>query len=318
MARDHKTIPILITWDVDPDAWLPPEKRHFALTTALNLCAEHNIPATFFFTAKLAETYTERFAQMQAEGHEVGCHGWTHGIEENYDQMDTTLQRDYIAQATAKMRALAGEQVCAFRSPRVKISAATLRLLSEHGYTTDSSVCSQRIDFISSNLINLGWLFAPRRPYHPQSDHAFKKGTLPLWEVPVSALVLPFISSTLRVTGPKWMCTLARLLYLEARRTGKPIVYLAHPTEFLGSGKKRSLRTNFKQFLNPKYFTPAYIRAHGFRFRNLFYAASGPVLQTYTRSLFSYLAALPDVEFLTMRDYRARYLEPPSESAGNR
>lgn len=72
----------------------------------------------------------------------VGCHGFTHGIEENYGRMSEPMQRDYIRQATDKLQNLVGEPIRAFRGPRVKTSATTLRLLAGNGYLTDSSVCS--------------------------------------------------------------------------------------------------------------------------------------------------------------------------------
>jgi len=89
---------------------------------------------------------------MQALGQEIGCHGLTHTDEEEYDRMPEEMQERYIEQATQKLEAVAGVRILAFRSPRVKTSAHTLRLLAEHGYRADSSVCSQRIDFVSSNL----------------------------------------------------------------------------------------------------------------------------------------------------------------------
>lgn len=300
-----KPVPVLITWDVDPDAWLSVEKRLHALQTALDLCQQHRIPATFFVTAAQAEIYRERFGAMRAAGHEIGCHGLTHDDEECYDRMPEAQQRAYIQQATEALTALIGAPVQSFRSPRVKTSATTLRLLSEHGYRADSSVCSQRADIISSNLININWLLAPRRPYHPRTDHAFRKGTLPLWEVPVSAWGLPFISSTLRVLGPGAMKVLLRLLYAESRRTGKPIVYLGHPTEFLGR-ENGSYWRSWREFISLKYLRPSFIRAHGLRVRNLLYRFQGTRLVACTQALFATMAALPGVEFLTVGAYVAR------------
>jgi len=44
-------------------------------------------------------------------------------------------------------------------------------------------------------LINTGWIFAPRRPYRPHRDSAFQSGALAIWAIPVSAAVIPLISS---------------------------------------------------------------------------------------------------------------------------
>lgn len=313
MTRFAPTVSVLVTWDVDPDAWLPVEKRLWALETACQLCAAHDIPATFFFTAKLAETYTDHFSELQSQGHEIGCHGLTHGIEENYDRMPEPQQRDYIAQATSKLRHLIGGGVRSFRSPRVKISATTLRLLVEHGYCSDSSICPQRVDFVSSNLLNADWLLASRRPYRPRPNYAFRRGNrrhgmLPIWEVPISAVGVPFISSAFRVLGLRPMQALFHILYTEARRTGKPIVYLAHPTEFLGQERTNNLRA-WRQFVNPRYLKPSYIRAHGLRLRNLLYTTKGNALIDATAHLFATMAAAPGVRFLTVGDYTQEFLD---------
>lgn len=303
----RRKIPVLITWDVDPDEWIEPEKKQRTLQMTAELCNEFGIPATFFITASLAEIYADLLPALLAVGHEVGCHGWTHGDEEDYDRMPEALQREYIGRATEKLQALTGRPIRAFRSPRVKTSALTLKLLAEYGYKSDSTVCSQRMDLISSNLINTRWLFAPRRPYRPHAGNAYRAGDLPLWEVPVSALLLPFISSTHRVLGLNAMKLFFHLLRAEAKITGKPIVYLAHPTEFRNrrtDGESR-LRENIKL----RYLSPAFIRTHGFRPRNLLYRVNGTLLLESTRALFRYMASFPDVVFLTASEYVETCLE---------
>jgi len=296
-----KQVPVLITWDVDPDRWATPEHRERGLEKATDLCEAFGIRSTFFFTANFAHEYPTHVERMQRLGQEIGCHGLTHTDEEDYNRMPEATQRAYIAQATHKLEAVVGGPVRSFRSPRVKTSAATLRLLAEHGYQADSSVCSQRIDVISSNLINPGWIRAPRRPYHPHADNAFKRGDLPLWEIPVSALGLPFISGSLNVFGLRFMRLFFRLLRQESRRTGKPIVYLAHPPEFISSARRGS---HFKR----KNFSLSRIRTHGLLIRRSLYRLSGEEWYARTHQLFAYMAAFPDVAFLTCQEY-VQYLE---------
>jgi len=94
---------------------------------------------------------------------------------------------------------------------------------------------------------------------------------------------------------------LFRLLYAESRRTGKPIVYLAHlPSCFLPRvGPPR---------LTLKQFSPAYIRTHGFLLRKIFYRMSGETWRNATRGLFAYMASFPDVKFMTSSEY-VNYLD---------
>jgi hypothetical protein len=292
----HKQISVLITWDIDPDRWATAEHRENALSMALDLCEEFGIRSTFFITANFAHEYPAHLERMRLLGQEIGCHGLRHTDEEDYDRMPPDLQHTYIEEATRKLQTAAGSPICSFRSPRVKTSAHTLKLLSDFGYLTDSSVCSQRIDFISSNLINLGWLVAPRRPYRPHPANAFRRGNLPIWEVPISAAIVPFISSSLKVLGLGWMKAFFRLLYAESRLTGKPVVYLAHPSEFtelLGGGTKLTLAD----------FSPSRIRTHGLLARNLMFRLGGQILFEATRELFAYMTSLPDVAFVTCHEY---------------
>jgi len=304
-------VPVLITWDVDPDRWTTLEKRRRALNMAMDLCEELDIQSTFFITAEFAREYPDELQRMQALGQEVGCHGLTHTDEEEYDRMPEAMQRSYLEEATSKLEAVTDRPVRAFRSPRVKISATTLRLLVERGYLVDSSVCSQRFDVISSNLINGGWLLAPRRSYHPHHSDPFKRGELPIWEVPISALAVPFISKVLNVLGLPAMKIFFKLLYAESRRTGKPIVYLSHPTEFIserGTDKSRSLRRLFR----PKFFSPRYIRTHGLLIRNLLLRMDGKTLFDSSRELFDYMASLPGVTFMNVSEYVIRNLQQAS------
>ena len=170
------SVPVLITWDVDPELWMPFDRRQRALHAVLEMCQRNDIPSTFYVTAQPAYEYAEDFAKMQALGHEIGCHGLTHGDEENYDRMPVDFQREYISQATETLQSVLGVPVRAFRSPHVETPPQTLKLLAEYGYWSDSSVCSQRMDLLSSNLINFGWLIAPRRPYHPHQSERVQAG----------------------------------------------------------------------------------------------------------------------------------------------
>jgi peptidoglycan/xylan/chitin deacetylase (PgdA/CDA1 family) len=295
-------VPILITWDVDPSPHLSCENKKRSLEIATDLCNEFDIPATFFVTANAEQATPATLERIQSFGHEIGCHGLTHGDEENYDQMPEAMQRAYIEEATGKLELLAGNPIRVFRSPRVKTKACTLKLLAERGYWADSSVCSQRIDFVSSNLINLGWLLAPRQPYQPRHDNAFRKGDIPIWEIPVSAAIVPFISASLNILGIRAAKMLFRLLYVEAKRTGKPIVYLAHPTEFT-TGRQRTFQL--------KEFSPSHIRAHGFLIRNLLYRMDKETWLKSTRELFDYMASFPDVVFTSAGAYTAHTLRKP-------
>lgn len=291
-------VPVLITWDIDPNTQLGLAQKKQALQTAVELCQELEFKATFFFVSQEAASYPEEIAEIRRAGHEIGCHGLDHGDEEEYDQMPEGLQRSYIERATRVLEDQTGVAITAFRGPRVKTSGVTLALLAAHGYLTDSSVCSQRLDFLSSNLINPGWLVAPRSPYRPHRDSAFKRGDLDILEIPVSALALPFISTSLYVLKLSVVKALFRLLYAEARRKGKPIVYLAHPEEF-GPQSWPSFKWSDLSLSN--------LRTHGLMLRKHLNEASPEARLKLNRALFAYIQSFPGVRFTTMREYALQF-----------
>jgi hypothetical protein len=301
-------VPILITWDIDPNTHFDLAQKRRTLQTALDLCGDQQIPATFFFVAREVELYPEQVTEMRKAGHEIGCHGLTHGDEEEYDRMPQKLQRSYLEQATRLLEDQAGMPITAFRGPRVKISHITLELLANYGYLADSSVCSQRLDFLSSNAVNLGWLAAPRVPYHPHRDSAFKPGDLDILEVPVSALVLPFISTTLYIMKFLFMKVMFGLLYAEARRTGKPIVYLAHPEEF---GPQSWPSFSWSDLSIER------LRTHGLMIRKRLNESNPESRMSMNRTLLSHMARFPGVRFMTIRDYVQQYTNSARSSDGS-
>ena len=107
------------------------------------------------------------------------------------------------------------------------------------------------------------------------------------------------------------MKMLFRLLYVESRHTGKPIVYLAHPTEFAGVGqenKKKTFRERVAMNVRLEHLSPVFIRTHGLRMRNLLYFMDAETLLDSTQKLFGYMASFTDVKFMTVSEYVAHYL----------
>jgi len=292
--RKKRTVPVLITGDVDPTPEVTVENKKKSLRRTLALFGEFGIKATFFCVARSAEQLGPEIEKIVQNGHEIGCHGLTHGFEEEYDKMPEVMQREYLQSATGILETLAGHQIVSFRGPRVKTSHVTQGILEELGYRADSSVCSQRVDFVSSNLINAGWIFAPRFPYHPHEASPYKRGDRKLWVVPLSAIVLPFVSGIAYTLGYNYSKALFDLLYRESIRTGKPIVYLFHPVEFAPNTEKVEKRFSFKN-----------IAVEGFRFRRSSWLFEQDEKKKYeqNRALFAYMSSFPDVRLMTVREY---------------
>ena len=76
-------------------------------------------------------------------------------------------------------------------------------------------------------------MFSPLRlPCRTSPDLIFKKGPGPLVEVPLSAMFLPYVGTTMRIF-PGITSVQRRVFNWEARTTGKPIVFDIHPNEFI-------------------------------------------------------------------------------------
>ena len=288
-----RCIPVLITCDIDPTPEVAIEDKRIALRQTHMIFEEFDIAATFFVVANVAESYDGEIERLAACGHEIGCHGMTHDESEEYTTLFENEQHRCLTRATAILEKVTGQPIRSFRGPRVKTSHITQGILEDLGYLADTSVCSQRIDFISSNLINMKWIFAPRMPYHPDVKNAFKRGRRKLMVVPVSALGLPFISGSLYVFGLEFMKRFFKLLYCESRKTGKPIVYLMHPAEFAPETRRVHYRTSVKD-----------IKARGFYFRRkLKLNRSADERMHLTHAFLSYIREFPDVEFMRIDGY---------------
>jgi len=289
-----KTVPVLITADVDFSRHHALEDKQAAFESLLSVARDAGAAITFYFVANEAAAVGEIPERLRAAGHEIGCHGLRHDEEEEYSTLPMARQAELVQAATGILRNLAGTEIRAFRAPRVKVSADTYRVLAAEGYLTDSSVCSQRFDLISSNLVNVGWLTAPRRPYQPSAHSPYRRGTLPLLVVPISAIAVPFISSALYVLGVRAMKLLFRLLYAESLRTGKPIVYLFHPYEF--AGEIPGARDYGKN-----------VRVHGLRFRRHLYRGGPQDKLAWTAELLGYIGGFEHARFMTMSEFAAHH-----------
>jgi hypothetical protein len=114
-------------------------------------------------------------------------------------------------------------------------------------------------------------------------------------------MILPFTTTLLNVLGVRFMRALFRLLYREARRTGKPIVYLAHPFDFVP--RQVQLVPLLREGLSP-----TALRTHGLPLRWIIYRMDGDAWFQATRELFAFMASFPDVRFMTMQAYADGYL----------
>jgi len=151
--------------------------------------------------------------------------------------MNLNEQVEYLKKAKAVIESIAG-RIRDFRAPALRINENTIKALEKTGFDTDSSIASQRFDgpLTFGSKRKLKWLIAPRSPYHPSYNSIAKKGDSKILEIPISALLFSYIGTTMRVS-PLILKILEKVLFAEAVRTEKPMVFLFHPNECLDPEK---------------------------------------------------------------------------------
>ncbi len=200
----------------------------------LELYAKYNIKCTFFFTGYIAKLIPDVVKMVLPYGHEVGSHGMSHAKKDGFDVMPRDMQLAHLKESKSLLENISGQEVISFRAPALRVNEHTASVLAEAGFRIDSSVASQRFDLFMSfgGWNKLKWLTAPRMPYRCAKDNLFKKGEGPIIEVPLSAMILPYVGTTMRVF-PTITSVQRTLLGWESRFTGKPIVFITHPNEFI-------------------------------------------------------------------------------------
>lgn len=216
----------------------------------LDLYEKYDIKSTFFFTGYIAKLFPEVVKMVIDQGHEVASHGMSHHREDGFDVMPPEKQRSHLKESKKLLEDISGQQVVSFRAPALRINKHTIPALEEAGYKYDSSVASQRFDMFMSfgGIKKLNWLIAPRLPYKPSRDSFYKKGGSSIIEVPLSACLLPYVGTTMRIL-PLITSVQRRFLSIESRKTGKPIVFDIHPNEFIDESHEERLRV--KRSSNP-------------------------------------------------------------------
>ncbi len=190
------------------------------LHVLLDLLAERGARATFFILGPLVHKHAPVLRRIAAEGHELGCHGWSHDLvytmtPERFAE-DTRRARDAIADLT-------GRPVTAFRAPYFSItrdSLWALDVLAELGFSYDSSIFPVR-----------NWRYGiedfSRDPVLVQTPSG------PLWEFPIS--VVERYGQTIPVSGGAYFrlypYSLTRANFKAHERLGRSVIFYLHPWE---------------------------------------------------------------------------------------
>ncbi len=218
------------------------------LPLLLDIYAKYDIKTTFFFIADFAEKYPEIVKIILPYGHEVASHGYTHDPDQAFDVLSLQTQIEHLKKSKTILEDISGQEVISFRAPALRVNSNTALALAEAGFKIDSSVPSQRFDMFLSfgSKKKLKWLTAPRLPYRTKESDLTKKGDGPIVEVPLSAMIFPYVGTTTRILP--WFTRIQRhFMHWESILNKKPIVFDIHPNEFIdesGDFRKIGRRTD--------------------------------------------------------------------------
>jgi hypothetical protein len=221
---------MIISVDVD---YFPGSE--IGITRVLDIFNEKDIKAMFFVTGKYAEENESVIENIHDMGHEIGCHGYSHGLDisENFVDIEADEQIEKIAKSSKILKDITSQNVKVFRAPYAKADHITLGVLEELGYQCDSSVNSMRFDFGMGVSNNVKAFFAPKKPYHPSRENLFKKGDSKILEIPISAFIAPLTMSALRTFGNRKF----NFIFNMACHFFDPVVFYLHPWEAMEMGE---------------------------------------------------------------------------------
>jgi hypothetical protein len=147
--HDSKFLPHTSNLQPHDSKFLPPTSNLYP----------HTLPkATFFILGWLAERYPHLIREIRQQGHEIGCHGYSHKLI--YTQSKEEFRED-IRKAKIILEDITGDEVISYRAPSYSItnkSQWAFEVLMEEGFKYDSSIFPIHHDFY-------GFPQAPRFPF---------------------------------------------------------------------------------------------------------------------------------------------------------
>lgn len=225
----------------------------YVVPQLIDLFNRHRIKVTFFVIGKDLEDKDNRdvLTEIFSQGHEIGNHSFSHPI--GFRFLKRAEKEREIARAEKLIEEITGVTPRGFATPAYDIDEETIRILEERNYLYDTSVFPSHFSFWAkiyrhlkttfehaagsapvkpSSWGRLSYMFAPRRPYHPDRDRLWRRGSSSILEVPISTIPffgMPFYNYFCLFAGDRYF----RIgLYLLARLK-REMNYLIHPTELL-------------------------------------------------------------------------------------
>jgi polysaccharide deacetylase family protein (PEP-CTERM system associated) len=132
---------------VDDSAWLTlPSRVDYQVDIVLNMLRERGVSATFFVLGWIAEHHPGVIDRIAREGHEIGCHSYSHKLV--YELTPAEFRADTV-RALQAIQDACGRRCTAYRAPSYSITEQSLwalDILAECGIQYDSSIYPIRHD----------------------------------------------------------------------------------------------------------------------------------------------------------------------------
>jgi polysaccharide deacetylase family protein (PEP-CTERM system associated) len=187
----------------------------------LEMFAARGIRATFFVLGWVAERSPKLIREIDAAGHEVACHGYSHELV--YRQTREVFH-DETRRAKRLLEDIVGREVCGYRAASYSITAQSLwalDVIAELGFRYDSSIFPVRHDVY-------GIPGAPRDPGWITAPSGATLVEFPLSTARIFGAQLPVAGGGYFRLLPYWL-TRAGLRQINAE--GKPFIFYLHPWE---------------------------------------------------------------------------------------
>lgn len=111
------------------------------VTRLLKLFKKHDIAdkVTWFLPGHSMETFPEATEAIKNSGCEIALHGYSH---EGAYQLTEQQEKDVLEKCIELAAKLTGKKPIGYRAPLYQIRETTIKLLVEHGFSYDTSLCA--------------------------------------------------------------------------------------------------------------------------------------------------------------------------------
>jgi polysaccharide deacetylase family protein (PEP-CTERM system associated) len=188
----------------------------------LDFLEDLGVKATFFVQGKVAEVFPELIREVQALGHEIQSHGYSHTP---VTMLNPHSFREDLSRSINILEDITGQKITAFRAPDFSINGKNwwvLDVLADYGIQVDSSIFPMK-------TWRYGISGTPLEPHELTAPNGSS-----LLEVPVA--VWSFRERRIPVAGGGYLRLLPYWVIRQAMRAietaGRPAVVYCHPYEF--------------------------------------------------------------------------------------